>query len=428
MASIKTDIRTLNIDDPSVEKNFYMKMSINGVEVVTNTIASIVVREWIFDVLPRLEIEMFDNGRFIDQFPFQDNDVIRIQLGIIEDEMVLDTDFYLQDYELNNVRPGTADQTYIKLTGLLKVDKMTFPINNRSFGTKKTSEIIRTIANECGIDVDVKKESLDSMKWLQVNQTNLQFIEHMKKRSFVGDDDLQFIYGTRDNKLIYTTMKTEYGKENDVKVAIFDEFKSMINGVLYDRESIDKVEQDDRANYKSEDLLYYNNFKYKNIAGTINKDIAYGKSYNYFDFSSEQAKEYINDDKYFGDNSLKEANNVGTIVDTDVFGYYDKDNQHQNFYEAIIQNEYLEKNMFSSMLILYTRPVKSLKLFDVINVKVPSNLPLESDVDEVHSGLYIVGGIIHNAALRGIYSNVVILFRNTINIKGYLEDFETRHS
>ena len=69
-----------------------------------------------------------------------------------------------------------------------------------------------------------------------------------------------------------------------------------------------------------------------------------------------------------------------------------------------------------------------LNLFDRVNVEIDSLLPIESVRDEVHSGQYIVGGIIHQASKDSIYNNIVILFRNGLDVKGLLTDFESRHS
>lgn len=106
----------------------------------------------------------------------------------------------------------------------------------------------------------------------------------------------------------------------------------------------------------------------------------------------------------------------------------DVDNVHENYMLAQSQNSYLKNNFFSSYLLVYTRPSNKLNLFDRVNVEVDSLLNIDSLRDEVHSGQYIVGGIIHQASKDNIYNNIVILFRNGLDVKGFLKDFESRHS
>ena len=130
MATENNDIRKL---DESAgfhpETNFIIKLSIKDVEVPSASIVDVVLREWIFDALPRLEIMISDNGRYIDQFPLEDNDKIVIELNhFIFDKPPINAQFKLQDYEIVNSAPGKSQQGLLKITALLDTDNFTFPI------------------------------------------------------------------------------------------------------------------------------------------------------------------------------------------------------------------------------------------------------------------------------------------------------------
>jgi hypothetical protein len=53
------------------------------------------------------------------------------------------------------------------------------------------------------------------------------------------------------------------------------------------------------------------------------------------------------------------------------------------------------------------------KLFDKINLVIPSLV--SEEFNEVYSGMYLVGGIIHNVCINGIYKKMLSLHRNGMN-------------
>ena len=434
----QSDIRKLDEDIGfHPETNFIIKLSIKDVEVPSAAIVDIVLREWIFDVLPRLEIMISDNGRYIDQFPLEDNDKIVIELNhFIFEEAPIKAQFKLHDYEIINSAPGKSQQALIKITALLDNNFLDFPIHNRSFSRKNSSEVFNDIFQETKItnkQLGLRKfESRvtpnDEMTWLQINQNNLQFLQHVLNRSYVNDNDTPFLYTNRNGTLVYTTLRTELKKkQQETPRMIYNIEASILNSKNYSKEDLEEKLEEEKEN-EGNNQLYFYNWRYKNFAGCKNKTNSYGRRFSYYDLTNSLMQEIKTDDHELSIHSLKEEDKIGKITRQDDYGILDTSNVHDKYMLAKTQNQYLKENFFSSYLLVYTRPSNNLNLFDRVNVEVDSLLPIESVRDEVHSGQYIVGGIIHQASKDSIYNNIVILFRNGLDVKGLLKDFESRHS
>jgi len=429
MATEKDSIRKLDERNENSEIFFILKLSIKGSDVQNVAVANITIREWVFDTLPRIEIDLSDNGRFTDQIPLEDNDEIEIEINnFASEEPPIKSTFILQDWEFKNSGPGKSQQTLITLTGLLKTTDMTFPIKRRIFASRNSQEVFETIAGEAGLDFESKVTPKDEMNWIQMESSNHDFLRHVLYRSYVGDNDTPFLYTDRKGKMTYTSLRKELGKEQEIKRFVFNIQSAVLNSQTKNEEETEELLEEERE--QEGNIFYFFNWKFKNMAGTFNKTNSYGRSFNYYDLSDDIHREITTDDHPLSMHSLKDKANVETptIVHSDNYGIQDNSNVHENYHLAFTQNKYLRDNFFSSYLMIYTRPNDNIKLFDLVNIEVPSLLPIETNVDEVHSGRYIVGGIIHNVAKQSIYNTILILFRNGMDVKGYLKNFESKHS
>jgi hypothetical protein len=428
-----TDINTIRKPDESFAfkntNNFIVSILINDTQVLPNSITRITIREWIFDTLPRMEIVIADDIRFVDQFPLQDNDLIKIKLTNFDDvDPVIDGEFVLQDWELLNVSPGRTGSLAVKLSGLLKCGYNIFALKNRAFSGKTSSEVIKSIATEYGFDYEERVKGSDRFNWLQCNQSNNQFIDHIRERSFVADNDLSFVYTTRNNKMVFTSLKTEVEK-TDIKNAIYSTENFTYNSISENVELVREKERQEQQDLELENVIYFNNYHFRNISGFKNRQGGYGTSLNYFDYNDDKEQEIVlkSNDIYLGKYSMKEKDKVGLITKNEtISGMIDTlsnpiINKHKN--------KQLFNNFFSSTLMIYTRPDNTINLFDVINVKVPT---IEDNRDitfnEVHSGKYIVGGIVHEADKDGLYKTILVLFRNSVNLSEDIEGFDIRQS
>jgi hypothetical protein len=413
---------------PVVDSNFYLKLSIKGVDVDTPLVLSMNIREWIFDVLPRIELEIYDNGRFTDQYPLEDNDEIKVELNNIETrDPIVKATFSLHDHEILNGETGKNTAVIIKITGILKSNDMLFPIRNRSFSGKSSKDVFQSIADECGHTFKSDISPKDTMTWLQVNQNNNNFISHVLERSYVYDD-VSFCYVNRNNEMIHTSLKSRVKNKNEIKLYLFDMMPTTLNTAQTSKVEVDNKLQKEKEDLGKEKISFFMNWSYKNTAGTFNKKSSYGRAYSYYDFKKEFNGEYFKDDILLSKHSNKEKENIGKMTVDDDYGNFDEINTYTEYILAQTQNRFIKDDFFNSYLVLYSRPEPDLNLFDIVTVAIPSSFNAESPLNEVHSGEYIVGGIIHTIQRKALYNSVLILYRNGKNINGFLKENEIRHS
>jgi hypothetical protein len=313
---------------------------------------------------------------------------------------------------------------------------MTFPIHNRSFSSKNSLEVFETVFNESknigknnlGLRKFEKRiEPKDEMSYLQIDQNNLNFIAHVLKRSYLKHDDTPFLYTTRKGIMVYTSLRTELKKkQQEIPRLVYNIKSATLNSAIY---GVNELEQELKKEKTNEgECLYFYNWYYGNLGGTFNKTNSYGRKFSYYDLTNGTTNEISTDEHELSTHSLKAKDNIGKITNNDEYGIFDKNNMHVNYMLSRTQNKYLKENFFGTYLVVYTRPSKDLNLFDRVNVEIKSLLPIESTQDDVHSGQYIVGGIIHQASKDGIYNCMLVLYRNGLNVKGLLKDFESTHS
>lgn len=438
MPTEENDIRKLDESHGyHPELNFIVKLSINGVDVPSSSVVDVVIREWIFDPLPRLELKISDNGRYIDQFPFQDGDGINIEVNhFIYEEAPIKCSFKLQDYEIINSAPGKSQQALISITALmdnLELDTedgdLTFPIKNRVFSGKSSTEVFQSIfSTSKQKKFDARIETKDGMNWIQNNMSDLEFINHVLKRSYLDNDDTQFLYTNRQGTMVYTSLKTELKKKiQEIPRLIYNINSAMLNSMNATKEETEEQLEEEREQ-EGQGNLYFYNWRYKNLSGGVNKTNSYGREFSLYDLTNNISRTIATDEHPLSVHSEKDEFKIGKITSHNDLGIVDSSNVHENYSLAVTQNDYLKESWFSSYLLVYTRPSNNINLFDRVQVEVQSLLPVEGLKDEVHSGQYFVGGIIHQASKDSIFNNIIILFRNGRDIKGLIEENEARNS
>ena len=63
------------------------------------------------------------------------------------------------------------------------------------------------------------------MNWLQINQNNLEFLDHVLQRTYVNDKDLPFLFVNRDGELI-SKLNAQSGSASE------DYYLDLISGSL----------------------------------------------------------------------------------------------------------------------------------------------------------------------------------------------------
>lgn len=400
-----------NIDSSYFLNDFYCKVTIKKIELLPQNITVLNIRESIFDLLPVLDMSFLDNGIFSEKYPFEDEDVISIELSRSnKDAVPISMEFTLQDYTINNRDGDNMNLVDINITAIMKNSGLFYPVKTRSFANKTSVDVLKSIALEIGFNPSVKISTSDSMIWRQVNQNNYGMVFETMKRAFKSEDAI--LTGvTRSKDFIITSLKTELKNKSSKKV-IYDPFNTISD--------IEPIQE-------KKETYYFNNFDIKNISGMVNKTIGYGVKYSYFNFKDNFDKQITSDFHDLTQFSSKNKNNIGKIVRNDSSYFLNELNVHRNYYVALAQNEYYIKDFFKICLIVYMRPTDKINLFDKIDVTFPSFENNEL-TNQTLSGEYLVSTIVHQASKAGHYRMVLTLFRNGMNGSPYMKKSEFKVS
>jgi hypothetical protein len=390
---------TNQVADVSQRQNFYCKLFINDVEIIPQNIISCTIREWIFDLLPRLELIIMDDGLLTEAKTLKDNTTIHLLFGRdINDDHLVEVEFIKQDHSVDIISNRI---TNITITGFLNTTNTFFPLYNRAFHNKSSVDVLRSIASEMNLTYETSQNLLtnDSMNWLQINQTNDKMIKHILKRSFKSNDTM-FCYASINNKLNYKSLAIE---ANNTQTT---------NAKLDLRKYSDNVLQDEDRT-----TIWFNTYDIKNIEGFANRTAANAQKFSYLDYNTMQVQNQVVNsniptlvDDVVNSNTAQSVNytNFGLL-----FTNVNQRNVFNKYFEAQILNEYIKWGFFNQSILININASKTVNLFDKIMLTLPSLI--EENVNDVYSGEYIVGGILHNLSKNSIYRKQLSLHRAGIN-------------
>jgi hypothetical protein len=375
-------------------QNFYCKLSIDNHPLIAKNIVTCVIREWIFDLLPRIELTIQDDGYLTELFPILDLATLDIEFGVSPDDPnIISTQFMIINKVIDNIQSNKASM--ISLTGLLKTDDMFTKVRNRHFSKQTSKDVINKLSVESGLsftpNINLSSTS-DLMTWYQINVNNYKFLQQIQKRWYKPDDIL-FCYASLDSKLILTSYKCAINNVSKIcrySVPLFTEYasKEVLNGSKE---------------------LYYKSFNVVNYSGQYNMEYGYGVGGSYYDYSTNSS---INlNSTYHPLTELSDEQFEGNSVYKKVFPNKNT-NAHDNYFRTFLQNKYYKK-LFNISLLLDINAMGKVTLFDKVDVFI--NSLLNDEKDEVNSGEYLVCGITHSFGNNQLYRKQISVHRNGYN-------------
>jgi hypothetical protein len=220
-------------------------------------------------------------------------------------------------------------------------------------------------------------------------------IVHVMERSFKSNDAV-FCYCDVYKNLNMTSLNTELDKD-------------AINA----RYDITNYTKDKFENTEDENTIWFNYYDYCNLSGFYNKTNNYGVEYTYYNLEEMISEAITQDISLLAEKTFKDSdyinivNNYNSILQNNVYDDYTK---------AMIQNDYFKKNFFCFNMTININPLGNVKLFDVLNVLIPS-MPnyVGNEINDIHSGKYAIGGIVYSVGRNNIFQKQCVLFRDGMN-------------
>lgn len=383
--------------ETSERQNFFCKIYIDGNKLNPSNIISCTIREWVFELLPRLELSILDDGVLFEGYPLNDTSIIEIEIAKDKEQnVILNTRFDVIDFSLDIISDNKF--SVVNITGLLETKNLFFPIKNRSF-SNTSKNVLNDLCNEINLSFESDIDTSDKMIWIQSNISNYDMIHHVLKRTRKVDD-ATFFYSNINSKMKLTSLNVNINKSNFISAK-------------YDLDNYSKSEFDDPID---DNTVWFNSYDSLNTNGYFNRVNNYGIQIGYYNLEKRLTEKIANNSNLITDNTFQSYS--GDMVRFKNFGILTK-NVYDKYYQTIVNNEYYKKNFFANSLVLSINSRTNISLFDKLNVLVPSLI--DSQFNDVLSGEYLVGGIMHNISKNNIYKKNLVLFRNGYNTPTTIE-------
>jgi len=357
-------------------------------------IISITIKEWVFEILPKVELVLKYDPSIFEQYTIEDNDTFSIHLANSpKNPNMFKIDCMVHDYKISVIGDDRAKA--IQITGILKCKNM-FTLQNKCYSKKNSYQVFQEIAGDVGLSINKSQNvnQLDKMTWYQLNQNNYDFIKHVMKRAYIHDDAL-FFYANHKGEFVYTSLNTEVNKK-DGKIAKF----SIENFENWNPEEKDKT-------------IWYNSYEIINLQGIFNKESNYGGVIEYYDLIDKKEASYSNFNK------MTEL----SFIDKDYYnkpvfgiygGIYNSTTMYgEKYFESYVRNYFLRNNLLGFSLELNINSVIDVNLFD--KVKLEMNSQITKSFDRIYSGEYLITGIAYFISMNGIFQKRIYLSRNGFN-------------
>lgn len=385
--------------------NHRLVMKINDVEVMSQNIISFTLREWIFTQTIELDCVIMDSGTFTEHFPIYEDSKVYAEIYTENNKPII-LNLSLSDFEIERTNSGTLINM-IHFTALPDINDYFMTFRSRNFKHKLSSSVIKDVMDNLNAKTDIRITTNDIQDWYQLSVDDYTFVKQTIKRSFLEIEDSPFCYMELDNTLVLTSLKTECRKNSKAKF-IENGFLSHPDKKISDMAPVNKTK-----------VVYFGTSSFrKNVSSSMNKSGAYGAFVTYYDNSAFH--NHILNFKYAPFTKFTNTNNkhIGDFGRSDNFSTQNS-SVHKNYYVSMVQNDYIRTMFFSDYTQITIPADPTIRLFDRITVNFQDcstkQESLTPSIDKVNSGDYIIGGITHSITKDGMYSMILVIFRNGIN-------------
>lgn len=381
----------------SVNNQHFLRLNISGMEIPFANCHELVVREWMFDLLPTISIKYVGGQEWGSILALQDQLEISAEFGSTPTEK--------RDAAISGVFHGRAwnvntsqERIDIDLAGHLAVSNSLIPAMFKSYSGMTSSEVLERLGKDFGVKNGSKvSKTYDNQNWLQCGQTNHRFIQSVLERSWTSEGDALFAWVNRFKQFEIRSLSDIISSAEEPRKFVY---------------SPENVADD----IEIEDYTPYAGFVWKDVHGVYNLNQGYGSALYSFDFekfeSTIMKPQSVNVLSPF---YSAHKDNAGKAVEV----RYEEcpPSAHPNYFAAQLNRERVIKTLTSSYGAIELRPQPDLKCGEVIDLKTGSLLQGESSkMTSIWDGKYLVGGLIHHHRRDYGSKSYAILFRGGTDV------------
>jgi hypothetical protein len=403
-----------------------ISIKIDGYIVESTSVDRLVIREWALDEyrIPRLQLSIFDDGLFTDLIvPYQGK---KIEIYVCRDYTEgfeatkgnsIITTFNIIDFKyIRNIALEAGAPSLLRLTAVLDVDNLLNLKPNTTYEKSSSLDVMRSMANELNLEFFSNiTNSDDTMNWICSNSSTPEFMQHVVKRSYLGEADASLCYIDVNKVLNYNSIKSTIENSPRINAKYSTALSTAITiNDLIERAKLENISEEEALTtcwFASTDII-----NMSSSIGLLNN--SYENNILYSDLRSDQWSVTGIDKSNPGVNNVssKIINAREDILSTDEDP--DKNSLQSNkvIYNGVLPNERIDgenvysdsyftsktsrKNILSSVIgnniMIEVNPNISVQNMQIINLEVPSQVQLEPGLtSEPLNGEYIVLGMLY---------------------------------
>lgn len=385
-----------------------LAVTINDIDVPFQNIKEFVMRESMFSLGCELDMTFVDPGVFSEIVPICDTSIIKVSFSLDRDKL-LTINFKIFAHESERTQLDGGIMYVWRVVSVQSTPGTTTGIQTRAFPTMTSKDVLETLAQEMGLTLTSDVKPQDSQTWLQINIGNYSFLRYVIKRAFVQQRDLPLAFVTKEAELKYTSLQTIVDKT---------ETYTFINNDILTIDGQDWIINKLKESFNENIMFYRTGVMAKSFSTIKNYVGAYGRNFTYFDGTDLREVRLTFPTPSMTTNKDRSANKQA-LYDSQTYGLK-YGNVHEKYMLATNQNRYISDAFFSSYINVVVNPNFDLKIGDKINMVYIKNVDKyfkgQPSIDEINSGYYIVGNILHNIVPNGTYTMIVTLFRDGLNL------------
>ena len=369
-------------------------LKINDIQIPMNNIQALVVREWIFDVFPRMELIFSDVFNLIEISPIKRFDKVSLTMSYDNiSKANVKLDFVVTTVDFESLSAGIPVKV-VQVNAISCPKEALIDFRTASYSKMISTEVLSSVysRNNFKLNKFVEKTN-DTMTWLQCSQNDLNFVKHVCDRAYISDDDLLYTYVDRKGLANYISVKNSSSTNKTIK---------------FEHTNVPMPFNDQTG------INYFGNYKLRDYSGYVSSDPDNYDSIVSYDENGEATQDnfYENSSSmnFLINNPFVTRTNPNYVNNEFVPRGYD--NTYQNYQVNISRKAYLEKLFFSTMLTFSTVPNYDVELGDVCEINIPVAKAKVGQMSTNYSGKYFLGGMIHQLVGTNTYQTQYALFRN----------------
>jgi len=372
---------------------------IDGKFVPQPAINQLTIRESLWDLLPRLELTLVDDGMFTEKNPISTGMYVSVVANLGKEQKAVSIPFCVTETSFSPQTLMDNGFRYLNIKGVFGAKELCGDIMSKCYEQMPFSAAVEELCDELKLPCEIGVKTNDKMNWYMFNESYASFLNKGIQRCSV-EDGLPLVYIDRFGKL---NLKTTSNLLNTKFVFKRDPEKAVASSVSDGSEK------------------YFSSWSSFDNSSEVNK-FASGVGITGEYITDEGSVSYDSDSK-----KSKWTDKVNISTEEEGMGRRSfglgvwNPSVNQNYFKNILDYKHKNDRLFSSYFTIGVNACHDVNLADVVELQMDSIVHDDLN-NKSYSGKYMVGSIIHSMN-KNNYNMVLGLFRDGKNDDNELKEY-----